>query len=72
MNNSVAVNWTAIGVIIAGVGMIITVLSMVLARGSRIAKIESDIEYIRRDLNQLLALYRLVPTEEQDRRRRER
>lgn len=65
-----ALNWTAIGSVIAGMALFITVLTLVSLRGARLAKMESDISYMRRDLDQLLRLYKLVPTEEQDKRQR--
>ena len=65
-----ALNWTAIGSIIAGLAFFLTVLTLVSLRGARLAKMESDISYMRRDLDQLLRLYKLVPAEEQEKRQR--
>ena len=65
-----ALNWTAIGSIIAGMAFFLTVLTLVSLRGARLAKMESDISYMRRDLDQLLRLYKLVPAEEQERKQR--
>lgn len=56
------------------IASVITVLLGLIARieyrERRFTRMDADIKYLRRDLNQLLALYRLVPAEEQDRKRR--
>lgn len=70
LTGSGALNWTAIGSVIAGMALFITVLTLVSLRGARLAKMESDISYMRRDLDQLLRLYKLVPAEEQEKRQR--
>lgn len=70
MATSDALNWTAIGSVIAGVALLMTMLTLVSLRGARLAKMESDISYMRRDIDQLLRLYKLVPAAEQDRRHR--
>jgi hypothetical protein len=63
-------NWTAIGSIVAAVALLVTVMTLVSLRGSRLAKMESDITYIRRDVDSILRLFKLVPASEQDRKRR--
>lgn len=70
MATSDALNWTAIGSVIAGMALFVTVLTLVSIRGARLAKMESDIDYLRRDMNTVLQYFKLVPAEEQDRRKR--
>lgn len=70
MSTSDAVNWSAAGAIAAIAAVFVTVLTLVSLRGARLSKIETDIYYLRRDMDQLLKLYKLVPAEEQDKRPR--
>lgn len=65
-----ALNWTAIGSVIAGMALFITLLTLVSLRGQRLAKMESDISYLRRDMDSVLRYFKIVPDEEQDRRKR--
>lgn len=65
-----ALNWTAIGAVIAGMGLLLTVLTLVSLRGARLAKMESAIDYLRRDMDTVLRYFKLVPAEEQDRTRK--
>ena len=54
---------TALTMTAAGIGWM-------LRYSSRMQQNTTDISYIRRDLDQLLRLYRLTPVAEQERRRR--
>lgn len=49
---------------------LLAVIARIEYRERRFARMESDVKYLRRDLDQLLRLYRLTPVEEQERRRR--
>ena len=70
MAASDALNWTAIGAVIAGMALFVTVLTLVSLRGARLAKMESDISYLRRDMDTVMKFFKLVPASEQDRRHR--
>lgn len=49
---------------------LLAVIARIEYRERRFSRMESDVKYLRRDLDQLLRLYRLIPVEEQERRRR--
>lgn len=50
--------------------VLLALIARIEYRERRLTRMDADVKYLRRDLNQLLALYRLVPAEEQDRKRR--
>lgn len=62
-------NWTEAGVVIAGIALLVTVLGLVGLRGATLARMKTDIEYLRRDMDMLLKYFKLVPVSEQDRKR---
>ena len=70
MHASDALNWTAIGTVIAGMALLITAFTLVSLRGARLSKMESDISYLRRDMDTVLRYFKLVPAAEQERRQR--
>ena len=70
MHASDALNWTAIGTVIAGMALLITAFTLVSLRGARLAKMESDINYLRRDMDTVLRYFKLTPAAEQERRQR--
>lgn len=63
-------NWTEAGVVIAGIALLVTVLGLVGLRGATLARMKTDIEYLRRDMDTVLKYFRLTPAVEEDRRRR--
>ena len=63
-------NGADIGVLIAALALSITAFTYAVHAGRGWQRINSDVHYIRRDLDQLLKLYRLTPVEEQERKRR--
>lgn len=52
------------------IAVLLALIARIEYRERRLTRMDADVKYLRRDLNQLLALYRLVPAEEQDRKRR--
>lgn len=59
-----------LGVVIAAITLGVTSILYTLRVGQQWQAMKSDITYIRRDLDQILRLYRLTPVAEQDRKRR--
>lgn len=59
-----------LGVVIAAITLGVTSIIYTLRVGQQWQAMKSDITYIRRDLDQILRLYRLTPVAEQDRKRR--
>lgn len=59
-----------LGVVIAAITLGVTSILYTLKVGQQWQAMKSDITYIRRDLDQILRLYRLTPVAEQDRKRR--
>lgn len=59
-----------LGVVIAAITLGVTSILYTLRVGQQWQAMKSDITYIRRDLDQILRLYRLIPVAEQDRKRR--
>jgi hypothetical protein len=60
-----------------GITLLVTVLTLVMAvtartelRERRIVKMEREVYYIRRDLDQVLGMFRLTPISEQEKRKR--
>lgn len=68
--HGVTVNWTEVGVIVAALALLVTVLSLVGIRGATLSKFKTDIEYLRRDVDTMMRYFKLVPAAEQDRRKR--
>lgn len=58
------------GVTIAAMSLALTALIYVFRMGQNWNAIKSDMSYMRRDLDQILRLYRLTPIAEQERKRR--
>lgn len=59
-----------IGAIVAAVALGASALAIAWRGGSRLATIESAIGFMRRDLDQILRLYKLTPVSERERRGR--
>lgn len=58
------------GVMIAAITLALTAIAYTLRVGAQWQGLKSDVSYIRRDLDQILRLYRLTPIAEQERRKR--
>lgn len=59
-----------LGVVIAAITLGMTSILYTLRVGQQWQAMKSEITYIRRDLDQILRLYRLTPIAEQERKRR--
>lgn len=59
-----------LALIIATIAALATIVVRIEMRERRVTRMESEVIYIRRDLDQILKLYRLMPVSEQDKRRR--
>lgn len=59
-----------LSLIAAVMTILLALIARIEIRERRMSRIESDVKYVRRDLDQLLKLYRLTPVQEQERRRR--
>lgn len=59
-----------LALIIATIAALATIVVRIEMRERRVTRMESEVTYIRRDLDQILKLYRLMPVSEQDKRRR--
>lgn len=62
--------WVNLSLICGIIPVLLAVIFRIERRENRISKVETDIHYIRRDLDQLLNLYRLVPIRDQEKRDR--
>ena len=59
-----------LALIIATMASLVAIIARIEIRERRVTKIETDVHYIRRDLDQILKLYRLTPIAEQESKRR--
>lgn len=59
-----------LALIIATIAALATIVVRIEMRERRVTRMESEVTYIRRDMDQILKLYRLTPVSEQDKRRR--
>lgn len=59
-----------LSILIAAGGLALSIGASVYVTGRRQGSRDTDITYIRRDLDQILKLYRLTPIAEQERKRR--
>lgn len=59
-----------LALIIATMAALVGIIARIEMRERRITKMETDVHYIRRDLDQILKLYRLTPIAEQESKRR--
>lgn len=59
-----------LGLICTLAGLIIAVIARIEVRERRLANMQKDMYYMRRDVDQILRQYRLTPISEQERKRR--
>lgn len=64
------IGYVNLGLILATVSALIAVVARIEIRERRLTRMEGEIQYLRRDLDQILRLYRLTPVQEQERKRR--
>lgn len=64
------IGYVNLGLILSVTSVLIVVIVRIESRERRLSNIETAITYLRRDLDQILKLYRLTPVEEQEKRRR--
>jgi hypothetical protein len=60
--------WISVGTSVAAFAASVSV--SLYARGVREGIVKSDIAYMKRDIENIMRYFRLVPAEEQDKRRR--
>lgn len=65
-------NPTDLGVIIALVTLLLAIVARTELRERRLQRLETDMHYLRRDMDQIIGQFKLVPAAEQDRRKRTR
>lgn len=70
MVQRLAMSATDLGVLVAAATFAVAAFIYALNAGRGWQRIKSDVYYIRRDLDQILKLYRLTPAEDRDRKRR--
>jgi hypothetical protein len=61
---------TGWGVLIGTITLLVAIVARNEMRERRLRTIETEVKYLRRDLDQLLRMYRLTPIAEQEKRRR--
>jgi sorbitol-specific phosphotransferase system component IIC len=70
MEHGNLMNATLTGIIVAIITLIIALAARIEIRERRLTRLTQDVAYLRRDLDQILRLYKLVPAAEQEKRRR--
>lgn len=56
--------------VLTGIVALTTIAAFLIRFGAKQQKVLSDVEYLRRDMDQVLKYFRLTPAETQDRRGR--
>lgn len=64
------IGYVNLALIVTVAGVLIAVVARIEIRERRLVNMERDLYYLRRDLDQILRLYRLIPVMDQEKRRR--